>query len=408
MGVKIQRPGEPGHPGSSRRIYVRVNYKGLRRTRVFNSTKGAERYATDVEAMLKLGKVDDVFTEPEPPVSPDPGPTFGQYWAKWFALEQAGWKPRTILTYNRIFNSHLKTWADRLLTAISRQEIKDLLAAKLVSGNLLRVGKPMETNSVRSILAPLRKCLQAAVDDGLIAANPASRVKVHRRKDRTPDDALERYTREELAQILQTVQTHMLQWYPGMLTAARTGLRVGELCGLRVEDLNFPQRYIHVRRAISRRIEGTPKNGKDRRVDMSEQLAAVLQDHLRNREITATVAGQTPSPWVFGSLETGRPLCDEFLAKQAWPRATRLAGVRPLKFHALRHTFCSLLIEQGESLAYVRDQAGHSSIQTTADTYAHLVPGSNRAAVNRLDDPVPMRASEPSRNLGATEPAVQA
>ncbi|HEX9264371.1 MAG TPA: tyrosine-type recombinase/integrase, partial [Candidatus Binatia bacterium] len=53
--------------------------------------------------------------------------------------------------------------------------------------------------------------------------------------------------------------------------------------------------------------------------------------------------------------------------------------------HDLRHTFASLLIEQGESLAYVRDQMGHSSIQITVDTYGHLVPGGNRAAVDKLD-----------------------
>jgi integrase len=58
-----------------------------------------------------------------------------------------------------------------------------------------------------------------------------------------------------------------------------------------------------------------------------------------------------------------------------------------MRFHDLRHTYASLLIAQGESLAYVRDQLGHSSIQVTVDVYGHLVPGSNRSAVDRLDDP---------------------
>jgi len=57
-----------------------------------------------------------------------------------------------------------------------------------------------------------------------------------------------------------------------------------------------------------------------------------------------------------------------------------------VRFHDLRHTFASLLIQQGESLAYVRDQLGHHSIQITVDTYGHLVPGGNRQAVDRLDD----------------------
>lgn len=61
------------------------------------------------------------------------------------------------------------------------------------------------------------------------------------------------------------------------------------------------------------------------------------------------------------------------------------ANVTDVRLHDLRHTYASLLIQNGESLAYVRDQLGHSSIQVTVDIYGHLVPGANRAAVDRLD-----------------------
>ena len=62
------------------------------------------------------------------------------------------------------------------------------------------------------------------------------------------------------------------------------------------------------------------------------------------------------------------------------------AQLQRVRFHDLRHTFASLLIAQGESLAYVRDQFGHASIELTVDTYGHLIPGANRQAVDRLDD----------------------
>ena len=75
------------------------------------------------------------------------------------------------------------------------------------------------------------------------------------------------------------------------------------------------------------------------------------------------------------------------------------AQLRRVRFHDLRHTFASLLIAQGESLAYVRDQLGHASIQLTVDTYGHLIPGANRQAVDRLDD-APEDASPP----GVQEP----
>ena len=76
-----------------------------------------------------------------------------------------------------------------------------------------------------------------------------------------------------------------------------------------------------------------------------------------------------------------------------WITALEKAGLRRIRFHDLRHTFASLLIQNGESLAYVKDQLGHSSIKMTVDVYGHLVPGANRQAVNRLPSAGTLSAS---------------
>ena len=60
------------------------------------------------------------------------------------------------------------------------------------------------------------------------------------------------------------------------------------------------------------------------------------------------------------------------------------AGLRGIRFHDLRHTYASLLIQNREPLAYIKDQLGHSSIKVTVDVYGHLEPGRNREAVNQL------------------------
>ena len=77
---------------------------------------------------------------------------------------------------------------------------------------------------------------------------------------------------------------------------------------------------------------------------------------------------------------------DVNLRKRVFNKALEKAGMRLIRIHDLRHTFASLLIQNGESLAYVKDQLGHHSIQITVDIYGHLVPGANRQAVDRLDD----------------------
>ena len=133
------------------------------------------------------------------------------------------------------------------------------------------------------------------------------------------------------------------------------------------------------------RIE-TPKNGKTRRVDMSQQLAAELKDLMKKRKEETLRKGWKEVPeWAFCD-STGNPLDGNNLRKRVFYRTLAKASLRRVRIHDLRHTYASLLLQNGESPVYVRDQLGHHSIQITVDTYGHLVPGGNRQAVDRLDD----------------------
>jgi integrase len=79
-------------------------------------------------------------------------------------------------------------------------------------------------------------------------------------------------------------------------------------------------------------------------------------------------------------------LCGDNFRRRAFRKLLEKADVPQIRIHDIRHTFASLLLSQGEPLHYVKEQLGHASIQTTVDVYGHIVPGSNRNAVNRLDD----------------------
>jgi integrase len=94
--------------------------------------------------------------------------------------------------------------------------------------------------------------------------------------------------------------------------------------------------------------------------------------------------GDLPDLWLFQN-SAGRPL-DYSKVRKVFVKVLVKAGLARRNPHFLRHTFASLLLQQGESLKYVQEQLGHSSIKMTCDTYGHLVPGGNRQAVDRLDD----------------------
>jgi len=170
---------------------------------------------------------------------------------------------------------------------------------------------------------------------------------------------------------------------------ARTGLRIGEAIGLKCGDLDFASFGIEVRRSVVNGRVETPKNGRTRRVDMSQQLAQVLRGEVTNRKVQLLQLGKSADElgdvWLFQTRDRNR--LDDSKVRKAFNRLLAKARFPRRNLHSLRHTFASILIQNGESLAYVKDQLGHHSIQLTVDTYGHLAPGGNREAVDRLDEP---------------------
>ena len=130
----------------------------------------------------------------------------------------------------------------------------------------------------------------------------------------------------------------------------------------------------------------TPKSRKPRRVDTSRELRRVLLQLRDDRLVKAFAKGKSDisDELVFPS-EAGTPIEMNNFSERVFKPMLARAGLRRIRFHDLRHTFGSLLIQAGASLAYIRDQLGHSSIQVTVDIYGHLIPGANMAFVDKLD-----------------------
>ena len=138
------------------------------------------------------------------------------------------------------------------------------------------------------------------------------------------------------------------------------------------------------------------KSHQRRRVDMSAQLYAVLLDWRRYQRARWLKKGEPFPEWVVPSLE-GTAL-EERNVRHVFTRLLEKAELRQMRVHDLRHTFGVTAIAARRSVVYVKEQPGHGSIQITVDTYGHLIPGANRAAVDRLDDNAPAQPDAPRRN----------
>jgi integrase len=157
-----------------------------------------------------------------------------------------------------------------------------------------------------------------------------------------------------------------------------------------------------VRRTVSKGRVTTPKSGTARRVDLSAQLAETLRALLVERKRDTLARGRKQVPTRVFVNDAGNAIDTDNFRDRIWPRLFAKAGVRQVRIHDLRQSYASLLIAQGESLAYIRDQMGHHGIRVTVDTYGHLVPSGNKAAVDRLD----AAHDAAIRNLSATTTAV--
>ena len=247
--------------------------------------------------------------------------------------------------------------------------------------------------------------------DGLLVANPADKLGRTLRlatSSNVRQEEIKALTREQISSFLAASAAttgSARRYYPFFLLLARTGMRMGEALALQWTDLDFGNHQIRVVRAFSVGHIESPKSGRSRAVDLSAQLAhTLLRLQVERRAETLRQGWAETPPWVFCN-EAGMPL-DGSRVRKGFAKILEAAGL-PLHFtpHCLRHSFASLLFQQGESPQYVQRQLGHSSITLTADLYGRWLPAGNRAAVDRLDDPSGSKvvATRGSESLAALE-----
>jgi integrase len=267
-----------------------------------------------------------------------------------------------------------------------------------VERKVTSIERPLSRSTIRIVLAALGVLLNNAVEDRWITTNPAARLGKYYKQSKNVREEIQPLTHDEVPLFLSTVRAHYPEYFPLFLAAIHTGMRAGELGGLQWSDIDFNGKFLIIRRNFTRgRIEKT-KTDRVRRVDVSDALLYELDSLRRRRKAEYLERGKNEIPeWVFlgpGGIiweegkpvgrEEGQQLDMQNVRNRVFVKCLERAKLRRIRFHDLRHTFASLLIQNGESPAYVKDQLGHSSIKMTVDVYGHLVPGANRAAVNRL------------------------
>ena len=262
--------------------------------------------------------------------------------------------------YRRSLELHvLPTIGPRSLVELAPRDIRTLIVGLETEGQA--------PASIRKNLAPVRAMLATAVEEGLIAVNPASAVRIAGRRDGYEEREPRILARSEIARFFTALPA---EWRPFFELLLHSGVRISEAVGLRWEDVVFGERpHLRIRRQVCRGRVKAPKSRYGRRdIPLSPGMAAtlaLLRDEADNRGAGGPV---------FMSATGGCLDVSNVRARVLKPTAER-AGIERLGFHTFRHTCASLLFAAGKDLKQVQHWLGHHDPAFTLSTYVHLLDG---------------------------------
>lgn len=288
------------------------------------------------------------------------GATFADAAAEWlrYVEQERGRKASTLADYRSVVRAHfLPAFGDQPLERITEDMIERWLSTQLREGELSR-------RSLQKMVVLLNGIFRRARKVWKLPQNPVAdveRLPVSKRTD------IEFYSPEEVHALVRA--SAVKQDGALFLTAAMTGLRMGELLALRWRDVDFATQTVRVTASYTAGTLGTPKSGLGRAVPLVDEVAQALARLGKRKRWIG------PDDLVF--VGTAGGYLDGSALRRRYKKARDAAGLRPLRFHDLRHTFGSVAIRTADPRE-LQEWMGHSDFSTT-QIYMHYRPRADAA-----------------------------
>lgn len=296
--------------------------------------------------------------------------TFSDWVKYWLKAIKNEIKPSTYTSYStKLIHHILPVFGDYRVCGIQKKQVEQWL-------NMLK--EKLSISSIHAIYRVFRSCLNYAVKQSVIHINPCVGVQLPKQQANT----VQSLTKQEQKRIEQEAKQN--KFGLPVLIALETGMRIGEISGLKWEDIDFSEEIIQVKRTLQRiqvstetagkktqLVELTPKSSHSvRMIPLSNKMSQHLQEIKKNAQCD----------YVLGRNKALEPRVINYHFKQICNRA----GLPSFHFHALRHTFATRCLENGVTVATISDLLGHSSIKMTLDTYISSFLADKRQAVNGI------------------------
>lgn len=305
--------------------------------------------------------------------------TLAEYLPQWLEMRKTSLRPSTVYQYRQIIRDHIIPHAGEI-------PLRDLRLARVerLYTNLHDLGVSVRT--VQFVHAVLHAALAKAIKYGHIGRNPAHGASL----PRNTHSEMNVLDANQVTQFLIAAQDSRYEALYSL--AIHTGMRQGELFGLKWTDLNWNHGELKVQRQVKLETGkgwtfADPKTKRGRRtIKLGNEILKLLRTHKKNQDAQKSIMG---SRWkenglVFPSL-AGTPSNPSNLRKEFLKVLDR-AGLPRIRFHDLRHTAASLMLSNGIPLNVVSNRLGHSQPSTTLDIYAHLFSETQVDAARIMDD----------------------
>ena len=328
------------------------------------------------ELMPKLHQLKEQYAGVE--LTEDSSIILGEWLERWMEeYKKPLLRPSTYTGYSTDIRNHiLPHLGSKKLTQLKTSDLQKLYNRLLESGRMKDNGKGngLAPATVRGIHVILREALESAVREGLIPKNPAdgtSPPKIYRSEKQV-------LTKDQLETFMKLIEGDE-EWYDFFYTEIITGMRQGEICGLRWEDFDREKRTLRVARSVDfvnkELVVGETKTDDGKRtIYLPDSLWHILTERQRQKGAF--------SEWIFPNLLKPEWPLNPSRAYRQLKKLLEIGGLPSIRFHDLRHTFTSHAANSGIAPKTLSEIVGHSKASFTLDHYAHVTSDMQKNAAN--------------------------
>ena len=316
--------------------------------------------------------------------------TVSDWFYSWlFDYRKQDLKPKSFQRYHGIYKNYIEN------TDFGNIKLNDLRTTHLQRHYKKLLDNGVTPTTIRQINTNLKTCLNEAERQGYIQKNWCKLVTLPKKEDNKEVKVL---TKQEQEKFLEAIKGHELELL--YIVALGTGLRIGEILGLKWSDIDFKNNELHVNRSLQKAAiyeddkivryevqETTPKTKNSlRTIPVPQNIIKKLIAHKKEQnELILLLQEEYDNKNFVFCNKLGKPIEDKRPGRNLKTILTSIS-IEPIKFHALRHTYATRLFEAGIPPKTVQHLMGHSDIETTMNIYTHVMKEQKLEAIEKINN----------------------